>query len=75
MGEGLNELTISEAQFNKLPMKQQNKIIFKNTEQLKTMINNYNNILDDYKFHQRIQYAMLAVLASVLGIGKFLGFM
>lgn len=75
MDVGLGDLTISEAQFNKMPIRQQNKVIFKNTEQLKSMINNYNDRLDNFTFHQRIQYVSLVALASILGVGKFLGFM
>jgi predicted amidophosphoribosyltransferase len=54
------EITVNE--FNRLPIKQQNTILFENTEQIKCMMTNY-------KFHQKVQYGWLFGITS---IGTFL---
>lgn len=70
----MNGLVITEAQFNKLPVKEQNKIIYRNTEDLKRMVGNYNARLDTFTVHQKIQYFLIGALASIAGVARFLGF-
>lgn len=55
MANGLN-ITVKE--FQRLPVKEQNTILFENTEQLKKMVSTYI-------IQQRISYGWLATLSAV----------
>lgn len=54
-------MDISENEFKKLSVKDQNLIIFKNVN---FVANNLRNI----RFHQKVQYVMLTGLIAALGI-------
>lgn len=60
------ELVINKSEFLLMPIKQQNLILFENTEELKKMIK-------VYKFNQKIQYALIAFLFIGMGFGKYIG--
>lgn len=62
MSEGLN-ITVREFQI--LPVKKQNTILFENTEQLKQMV-------QGYKYQQKIQWAVIFGIAAYLGLTKYI---
>ena len=64
----VNGLNIDEKEFLKLPQKERDKIIFRNTEELKTMVSGF-------KFHQKVQYAMMSLLLAATVGGKVAGFL
>ena len=53
-----NGIDIDETQFAKLPVKEQNKILYSNLREIKIMIKSY-------RFQQRIQWIGLGLLISV----------
>lgn len=55
-------MNITVKEFNRLPVKQQNTILFENTEEIKCMMANY-------KFYQKIVYGWLV---GITAIGGFL---
>lgn len=63
MNEGLS---IKPTEFKRLPIKEQNTILYENTEELKRM-------MDAYKFRQKIQWAWLGALTIAFGLGKYAG--
>lgn len=62
----LEGLDITEGAFNKLPVKQQNCIMFKNLTLIRVGVGHY-------KFNQTIQYVWLGILTLAFGLSKFLG--
>jgi len=52
-------ITISEKNFMKLSAAERDRVIFKNTEELKDLIYRY-------KFHQKIQYGTIGVLIAII---------
>lgn len=63
-----NGLSINKEEFLKLPIKEQNLILFENTECLKLMIRGY-------KFQMKLQYLWLGLLTILMGMGKYLSFL
>ena len=66
-----NGLDITEEQFMRIKLKEQNLILFKNVTYIRKRFK-------DYSFHRKIQYVWLSVLTSIVGIAfgfrKALGF-
>lgn len=62
----MNGIQINKEEFMKMPVKEQNLVLFNNTEELKELVRGY-------RFHQRIQYVWLAVLTIAVGAGKYIG--
>mgnify|MGYP001619606319 CR=1 FL=1 len=59
-------IEIDEKEFLKLPQKERDKIIFRNTEELKVMVQGYKSEL---KMH-RVAFGITFIL---IGAGKFIG--
>lgn len=57
----VNGLCIEEKEFLALPQKKQNLVLYQNTEELKKLVLGY-------KFHQKIQYVLIAAILGGLGI-------
>lgn len=60
-GENMAGLDISEESFRKLPAKEQNTIIFKNTQEMKSQLNNH---MQSFKFHKKITYTTLSFITG-----------
>ena len=67
-----NGLSLSKDDFLKLPVKEQNGVLFDNTEKLYTQGTEIKEMIEGSKFHRKIQYSWLAVLTIVAGFGKYL---
>ena len=62
----MNGLKIESTDFDKLPQKQQLRVLYDNTEELKDMVSGF-------KFQQKLQWAAIAILFILTGFSKYLG--
>ena len=56
-----NGLTMTLGEFEKLPNKEQHNVLFQN--QCKTM-----ELVAGYKFHQKVQYVLIGLLTTGVGV-------
>lgn len=61
----VNGLNIEGKEFDKLPIKQQLRILYDNTEELKYLIKGF-------KFQQKIQWSAIGILFIIGGLSKYL---
>jgi hypothetical protein len=59
-------ISISLHEFKKLNLKEQNSILFKNTEELK-------NLIRGYKYQIKVGYIWLTIVSVAIGINKYIG--
>jgi len=75
----VNGININKKEFNSLNIKEQNTILFENTEEIKESLRIY---MDQFKNHQKSDNwhfwsvrLLIIVLAVLAGLGKFLGYL
>lgn len=72
-------LSITRDEFFKMPAKQQNTIIFDNTEEIKKLINEEQKKLqlhiDKDLFDHRLQWTAIAVVFLIAGVLKYFGYL
>ena len=74
-----NGLSIQSKEFSKLTAREQNVILYQNTEQIKNTLSKFHDAFEEHtqddKFHFKIIYWVIGILAVLFGVGKFTGFM
>jgi len=70
----VNGLNINENEFLEMLTKQQNLILFRNTEYLKISQNDLKKMIKSYKFEIWTHRVSIVVLFILTGIGKITGF-
>lgn len=58
----MNELTITEEDFMNMKPKEQMRVLFKNQSETLKYVQNTQNMVKQYKFHQKILYTFYGIL-------------
>lgn len=71
----VNGFNVNVSEFEQLPQKQKMTALFHNTDTIIKKMEEYKSNLKNHErddnFHHKIQYWLIAIMASLFGVGKF----